>query len=556
MPAENAAPLEREDVARGGTAPVESGGGATDAATAAETAAVTADTTGAVSGRDAGTPTDPIANTAASERRGWARRTVSVTEGRATGILFAVLLGVGIALRLVLFFTDVFTVDSDNAIVYLIAKHASEGNIAWFFWGQPYGGTLLQLIAGAVMVVTGPQLFVLSTVSVLFFALGAVLVRAIGRATLGALVGDVAGILFFFSGFFTMRLSVIESGFYGPSLVFGLATVWFALRKGPQKTYLQWAVIGLLAGFALWQSPMAIAIAAPGVVLAAIRQRSWRHIVVGAVAGIIGGLPWIVQFAVSSAAIKPQGSGAGIQFKSFVTFFTQLVPASISVAGRGGTVVGVLAVALLVLCAVIAIRRRSWMLGAVIIGAVVVVGVVVVGTGILLGGDSVRYIVFVLPALTITLAYLLTRVRFLGIVAMSLAVVLTATQTVLLHAPITFDTSQRYIVGNISGLGDYLTEHHVTAAFGDYWLAYSVSAETNEAVTVASLSEPRRYAPYETAAAAQPQTTIIVFATLANDQALQARTDLPAHTRVEADGYAIYTFATPFDPYQLSWELY
>src|ERR1700712_4862068 len=113
-------------------------------------------------------------------------------SARGTGALFVVLLVAGAALRLVLFFTNAFTVDSDNAVVYLIARHASEGDIAWFFWGQPYGGTLVELIAGAVMVATGPQLFVMSVVSVLFFALGAVLVRAIGRAAFGAVAGDVA----------------------------------------------------------------------------------------------------------------------------------------------------------------------------------------------------------------------------------------------------------------------------------------------------------------------------------------------------------------------------
>ncbi|CAN5127392.1 hypothetical protein BH09ACT6_BH09ACT6_24500 [soil metagenome] len=477
---------------------------------------------------------------------------------RLTTIVFYVLLVAGLGFRLYLLATPAFVVDSDNAVVYLQAKHISEGELSWFFWGQSYGGTLLDFIAGGAMVVFGPHIEVLSVVSTLVFVVAVVLIRHIGTRAFDRVTGTVAAILFWFSGYYTLKISISESGFYGPSVVLGLATVAVALRTGVRRTSLQWAVVGLLAGLAFWQSPMGAMLAAPALVILIIRQRSWRHLIVGAVAGIVGALPWIIQLATSISAITPKGSAAPNP-RSLKTFFTQLMPAIVSAEGQvPQALVAIVCLGLLALLVFLAIRRKNAWLACLVAGAILVVFIVSVGAGVVLSRDDVRYAVFVMPALAIATAWIITRVRFLGIAAMILAAVLTVGQVEQVFGDLSVNTSGRYIVGDIEGLGDYLEQNHITTAYADYWISYSVTAATNEKVTVAALSAERRYAPYELEAAARNPVVVIVLAGNDNDTMLQADpiSSAPGTTRVEVDGYAIYSFAQPIDVFDFTWALF
>ncbi|GGF14143.1 ArnT family glycosyltransferase [Subtercola lobariae] len=475
---------------------------------------------------------------------------------RLTSILFWVLLLAGVALRIYLVFTPAFVVDSDNAVVYLQTKHISEGELSWFFWGQSYGGTLLQLVAGAAMLVFGQHIEVLSVVSTLIFAVVAVIIRYIGTRAFDRMTGLVAGILFWFSGYYMLKISISESGFYGPSLALSLGAVAAALSTGFRRPALQWIVVGLLTGLAFWQSPMGAMIAAPAVVVLIVRQRSWRNLALGAAAIVVGALPWIIQLFASLDTVTPKSTRPNPL--SVATFFTQLMPAVLSTYDTAGrVVVALVCAALLGMLTLLAIRRRSAWLAVLVIGSVLVVIIVSIGAGVLLSRYDVRYAVFVMPTFAIAVAWIVTRVRFLGAVAMIVAALLTVVQTTLIYPNLAVDTSSRYIVGDIAGLGDYLEENHITAAWGDYWISYAVSAETNEAAEVAAVSAVRRYEPYEIKASAQPRVYVIVEAGNVNDTMLQSKLpELTGSERTEVDGYAVYSFAQPFDVDDYQWALY
>ncbi|QWT25030.1 glycosyltransferase family 39 protein [Subtercola sp. PAMC28395] len=477
-------------------------------------------------------------------------------DARLTTIAFYVLLAAGLAFRIYLFYTPAFIVDSDNAVVYLQTKHISEGEFTWFFWGQSYGGTLLDYIAAAAMLVFGAHIQVLSIVSTLIFVIAVFLIRHIGTQAFDRITGTVAAILFWFSGYYTLKISISESGFYGPSLVLGLATIAVALRTGVRRPYLQWAIVGLLAGLAFWQSPMGAMLAAPALVILIIRQRSWRHLLVGAVAVVIGALPWIIQFATSLSAVKPKGRPSP---RSLVTFFTELMPTIVSADGVFAKLtVAAICIGLLALLAVLAVRRRNAWLFCLVAGALLVVCVVTVGAGVVLSTVDVRYAIFVMPALAIAAAWIITRVRFLGIAAMIVAALLTFGQVKQLFGDLSTTAGSQYIVGDIRGLGDYLEQQNITHAFGDYWVSYAVSAETNERAQVASLSGELRYAPYAVAAAAQDPVVVIVLKGNDNDTMLQSKpiATAPGTTRTEVAGYAVYRFTQPIDVFDFTWALF
>ncbi|RFA15253.1 hypothetical protein B7R21_04300 [Subtercola boreus] len=479
---------------------------------------------------------------------------------RIAGIAFWVLLAAGLLLRLLLVFTPAFYVDSDNAIVSLMAKDISDGDLTFFFWGQTYGGTLLQLVAGGVMAIVGAHIEVLSVVAMLFFVGGVLVLRFIATKAFGPLVGNVAAILYWFSGFYTLRISISEPGFYGPSLVLGLGATALALRQPVRRPLLQWALVGLAAGLAFWQSPMGAALAIPGVLILLVRsRRHWYRILVGIAAAIVGALPWLVMFANSLNALAPKSDGTHPGLRSFATLFTSTMP---SIFSAQGTVVGyltaALCLALFALLAVLAVLGRNAWVAALLAGTVLAVVVVVIGAGTTLGPSDYRYTVFVLPSLAVAVAWLVTRIRYrivAGITAMVLAATLTVVQVESLFPNLSFGTQSRYIIGDIRSLGQYLEDRNLGAVYADYWVAYSLTAATEERVTAAGLTNDR-YPPYQQRALQGDEITVVVLENNENDTRMQVATDLPPFTRAVHAGYAIYTFPITFDVMHYPWSLF
>ncbi|UFS57751.1 hypothetical protein [Subtercola endophyticus] len=482
-----------------------------------------------------------------------------MSESRLIAVTFWALFAAGIALRIVLLFTSVWQLDSDNAVVYLISKHISEGDLAWFFWGQQYGGTLLEFAAGTGMLVFGPHVEVLGVTSILVVAGCTLVVRHVATLAFDRRTGYVAATLFWFSGFWMLHVSISDPGFYGPSVLLGLGSVAIALRPAMRHPIVQWLLAGLLAGLALWQSPMGFLLALPGLVVLIVRQPVWQRLLAGVGAFVVGALPYILLTVLPADHPAPNRFGGwGTSIVNLGGMFTAVLASTFGAENAiVSALVGLLCLGLLVVLAVLAARRRTAVAGVLVVGAVLEVLLIAPLAGIVLSATDFRYSFFLLPALAISAGWLLTRIRLLGFAAMLLSVVLTISQIYVVFPVPQFNTQNRYIIGDISALGDYLQSHHVQAALGDYWLAYAVTAETNEQVTVGALAINRRYVPYEEAAVVQNPVVLIVYAGATNDEALRKNTQkFPPSTRVEVSGFAIYTFAQPFSPFAYSWDLY
>lgn len=467
-----------------------------------------------------------------------------------TTVAFVVLLLVGLALRVYVVFSPSYVLNSDAAVVYLMSRHVAHGEFPAFYWGQFYGGTLLQITAGLVMSVVGPSIAALAVVSALFWAGAAVVLRAIVKRSAGTVAGDLAGVLFWFPGAVILGTSVSDPGFYGPTLLLGLLTIWWALRRPELRPWWSWLVLGVFAGLSVWTSPVAIAFAAPAVVYTAYRDRRWRLWVIFAAAAMVAASAWIVGTVASHlSSIKPLG-GASLHPESLASIFTAMF-ASAFPFGRtelGGFVIALATIAAIALLVVRGVRRRDPVLVLMGIATVLVLGVLVAGTGVRLAADSARYSGYLIPGIATIIAVYAVRVRWVPIVVGALAVLATIgivghqNQGFHLRSGPPFDSA-------LVKVGDYLDKEGVHAAYGSYWAAYSLAAITDERITVASLS-PRRYEGYEqdAAMAAAPEG-IVVFAGALNDGVLQGDATLPTHSRTVIGGYAVYVFDSWFDPF-------
>lgn len=476
---------------------------------------------------------------------------LDVALRNAPSVFFWSMAALGLLLRCSFILSPAHVLDSDHAVVYLMAKHVADGELPAFFWGQSYGGTLLQTTAGVAMLAFGPHVEVLAIVSSLWFLLAAVLLRSIAARAAGPVAGITAGLLFWFPGVVALQVSTRDPGFYGPSIAVALGVI--AVASAPlRRPLVSWLLAGALSGLALWTSPMSVALAAPAVLALVVRdiRRPW-HWLIGVAAAAATGSPWILEALRSERATKPLGDG---DWEPTIDSVTALFHDMLPVAFRTGpgdlssSIIGWTALLLILGLLVLGVVLRRAAYALVGAGTVLVIAVLVVGAGLDLAADSVRYVVFLLPALALAGAWLVSRWTPVAVVTVLIAAAITVSGVADRSDRFRLDTSDRFDPG-LASVARLLESRGADHVYGNYWLSFTLTASTEEEVTVAPLVV-RRYPGYETLAEEEGAPVIVVHAGEYNDQELLTSTVLPPRERIERGDYAVYFFEEPFDVFE------
>ncbi len=240
--------------------------------------------------------------------------------------------GLGLVLRVWILSSHALgTVDMDEAVSGLMARHVFDGDVKVFFWGQSYGGTQEAFATGALFAVFGASALALKIVPVLLYAAAALLVWRVGRRIVGEPAAMIAAVVFWIGPTFFVLRSTKAYGFYGTAWVVGLAILLAALRLRDRVTTAEVAWLGFLVGLGWWATPQVVFVAVPTSVWLCLRApRVLRQAPVAAGSALVGASPWLVWNVTHGWGSLDTAIFAGIPDNSYLDhlrgFFNPLLP--------------------------------------------------------------------------------------------------------------------------------------------------------------------------------------------------------------------------------------
>jgi 4-amino-4-deoxy-L-arabinose transferase-like glycosyltransferase len=218
--------------------------------------------------------------------------------GRDVSLRAALIVGAavaGIVLRVWVYRSDLGIPDSDEAVVGLMALHMLDGEWTTFFWGQGFGGSQEAIVTAPLFWLFGPSWLALRMVPIVLSALTALVVWRVGRRTIGEPAALVAGCLIWFWPPFLVQRLTHQFGFYAGGVLYGALLLLVALRLVERPSRGRAAVLGLVLGLALWQSAQVLPVAVGVVAWTIWRQPAWlRQAWIAVLLAIVGALPSIV----------------------------------------------------------------------------------------------------------------------------------------------------------------------------------------------------------------------------------------------------------------------
>lgn len=230
-------------------------------------------------------------------------REISTAMRRDVPLLLLFVL-LGAVIRLDLLCATNFGIDSDEAIVGLMAKHFIEGKgLPIFYYGQDYMGSLEPLLVALLFLCFGVSSVALLAVPLLFSLLLIPLIYLLGKELAGARVGRWAALLAAVAPQSLIVWGSKARGGFIEVIVIGVVALLLAVRwyKQEQPSPTSAALIGALLGLGWWVNNQILFFMVPvGTLFLSgvprVVRRAWWGIVTHAGAGlagfVVGGAPF------------------------------------------------------------------------------------------------------------------------------------------------------------------------------------------------------------------------------------------------------------------------
>ena len=221
-------------------------------------------------------------------------------------LFLLIILFVGLAIRLDFLTNNHFAIDSDEAIVGLMAKHIAEGQaIPTFYYGQHYMGSLEAICVAALGSVVGFENYTLKLVPLAFYLIFLLLVYLFTKELSNYRAGLIAALYTAISPIAFVLWSTKARGGFIEVITIGLLAFYLLVRAVKQEKlgYLTLAMVSLLLGLGWWVNNQIIYFMIPVFIVVLINVlgnnsllKTFKMFLWSIAAFVLGGLPfWILQ---------------------------------------------------------------------------------------------------------------------------------------------------------------------------------------------------------------------------------------------------------------------
>jgi dolichyl-phosphate-mannose-protein mannosyltransferase len=451
----------------------------------------------------------------------------------------------GIALRVWVLYA-LGAIESDEAIVGLMAQDVLHGKVHVFFWLQYYAGTQEVLLTALVFSLTGPSVVALKLVPITLFAAAALVTWRIGIRTVGepgARVG--AALMWIWPSFFVYHSTKARPA-YGMGLLCASIALLFVLRLRERDSRLDATVLGFAVGCGIWATQQSLLMVIPALAwLAWRRLGAFRLAPYALLGGAVGGAPWIawnVTHGLKGVLPGSSVAGEGSTYWSRLSdLFTTVLPDALGLR-LAYSQHWVVPVALGAALTALAVAGFVWLLVRRPPGAepLLVIGTLYpflyAATSFTYFTGEPRYLVLVAPVSALLVGRFLAPwpLAALGLAA---ATVLSAVYLVKLEHEGRF----RYLgqPDDIGPLIALLEREGQTRVLADYWYAYRIDFESNERIIATSTGFSRN-ADYDRIVRAAPNPAYVFVAGSAAERAQSGRLLRRGYARRAVGGWAAY----------------
>jgi 4-amino-4-deoxy-L-arabinose transferase-like glycosyltransferase len=395
--------------------------------------------------------------------------------------------GLGIGLRVWMLLAPQGALDSDEAVVGLMARGILHGRFPVFFPGQGYGGSQEAFLTAPLIALFGLHVWTIRVVTIALWAASAVLVWRIGLRLLDERRAMIAAVLFWIWPAYFNWKSTRAHGFYGSELFLALVVLLLLLRLDRRRSQRDLVLLGLALGCGLWSSPQVAIVALPALGWLLWRKRTlardWWIVLPAAVAG---GFPWLVGNLHHGWYSLHPGRNEGTWLNHVHNLVVSTLPEALglrlawSYEWLGGVIVGLVLYALAVGGFVWLLARRPPRLTPLLLIVLLFPIFYFVSPYTWLESEP-RYLTLVMPVFALLIASALTTAwRAAAVLAVAVALSVGGMVELEHHHVDPFRTEGEVAVpASIAPVLDTLRAHDLHYAFASYWIAWRITFESN-----------------------------------------------------------------------------
>lgn len=219
----------------------------------------------------------------------------ATTVYMVTTVSIVVAIGLGIRVH----YSQIMPINSDQAVVGLMAVHIRHRDWPALYWGQYYGG-VEPYIASVLGLVLGYGVVLIKATPIVLGAIASVVVFAVLRLKFSTRTASIGAAITWIWPANSIWNSLRETGFRGAEAVLGLLFLFgiASLQIWPKRRWI-WLGTAFTAGLALWASPEFLYFVLPAILATfPITKRLRLRFAFGTGVGVafafmLGAFPWI-----------------------------------------------------------------------------------------------------------------------------------------------------------------------------------------------------------------------------------------------------------------------